>query len=317
MGAARKTQLLLLALACVGLAGCEPAGLSSPPTAALPPDVAPTEPVAATASDETIAARAYYARVEANYLSQGLLRTDDGSEDAPYTARDLTENFLRIAFFEELSERDGELVSGGAESRLHRWQQPVRIEVTFGASVPLEQRNYDRTEVARFSRRLSRVTGLPIRYTERRANHTVLVLNADERKAAGPTLRSLVPGISNAAVRSVTEMRPDIYCTVFGFTPGKSAAYTRAITIIRGELPDRLRQLCIHEELAQSLGLVADYHRARPSIFNDNEEFALLTQQDEMLLKMLYDPRLQPGMSWQEAQPIVETIAAELLGGES
>ena len=67
------------------------------------------------------------------------------------------------------------------------------------------------------------------------------------------------------------------------------------------------------EELAQSLGLVNDWPRARPSIFNDNEEFALLTRQDELMLKMLYDARLRPGMSEAEARPIVEQIAAELM----
>ena len=48
---------------------------------------------------------------------------------------------------------------------------------------------------------------------------------------------------------------------------------------------------------------------ARPSIFNDDEEFALLTTQDELMLKMLYDPRLQPGMDAAQAAPIAPIIA--------
>lgn len=318
MRPARRTRLLLSAFAIAGLAGCEPAGLTAPASSAPPQrDVAPPEPRVAPQSARSIAERDYYARIEQNYIAQGLLRVDDGASDAPFTARDLATNFLRVAFYDELAERDGELVAGGGESLLHRWEQPVRIEVVFGASVPAAQRSSDRAEIAAYARQLSRATGLPIRLAARRANHTVLVLNADERMAAKPALKALVPGISAAAVRSVTEMRPDIYCTVFGFTPGQSAAYARAISVIRGELPERLRMLCIQEELAQSLGLVADYPRARPSIFNDNEEFALLTRQDELMLKMLYDPRLAPGMTLQEARPIVETIAAELMGGGS
>ena len=34
-------------------------------------------------------------------LSQGLLRTDGGGPDTPYTDRMLAENFLRIALFHE------------------------------------------------------------------------------------------------------------------------------------------------------------------------------------------------------------------------
>ena len=55
----------------------------------------------------------------------------------------------------------------------------------------------------------------------------------------------------------------------------------------------------------------------RPTIFNDDEEFALLTVQDEMMLKILYNPALRPGMTLQEARPIVERLASQLLGGES
>jgi hypothetical protein len=38
---------------------------------------------------------------------------------------------------------------------------------------------------------------------------------------------------------------------------------------------------------------------------------------DEILLKILYDRRLRPGMTESEARPIVEVIAAEIMGGAS
>jgi hypothetical protein len=78
-----------------------------------------------------------------------------------------------------------------------------------------------------------------------------------------------------------------------------------------------MRLSCIHEELAQGMGLANDSPQARPSIFNDDEEFALLTRHDELLLRMLYDPRLSPGMTPAEAAPIARQIAAELMGGGS
>ena len=60
-----------------------------------------------------------------------------------------------------------------------------------------------------------------------------------------------------------------------------------------------------------------DSPSARPSIFNDDEEFALLTPMDELMLKMLYSPRLTPGMTEAEARPIIDSLAAALIGGES
>ncbi len=74
-----------------------------------------------------------------------------------------------------------------------------------------------------------------------------------------------------------------------------------------------MRSACIHEELAQGMGLANDSPGARPSIFNDDEEFALLTTHDELLLRMLYDTRLQTGMEPSVAAPIARQIAREYL----
>ena len=143
------------------------------------------------------------------------------------------------------------------------------------------------------------------------------MLNEDERRAFGPQLRRIVPGIGEDVVRTITDMPRSTYCLVFAFSEGNASTYSHAVAVIRGEHPDLLRLSCYHEELAQGLGLANDSPTARPSIFNDDEEFALLTTQDELMLQMLYDPRLHPGMKPEAARPIVEAIARELMGGQS
>jgi len=70
----------------------------------------------------------------------------------------------------------------------------------------------------------------------------------------------------------------------------------------------------VHEELAQGLGLANDSPAARPSIFNDDDEFALLTSHDEKLLAILYDPRLRAGMDVDTALPVVRILAREQMG---
>jgi hypothetical protein len=62
-----------------------------------------------------------------------------------------------------------------------------------------------------------------------------------------------------------------------------------------------------------TIGLANDSPAARPSIFNDSEEFALLAPHDELLLRILYDRRLRTGRTIEEAKPIVQTIATELM----
>ena len=88
-----------------------------------------------------------------------------------------------------------------------------------------------------------------------------------------------------------------------------NSAISSALVIIRNELPDIMRRACIHEEIAQSLGLTNDSHFARPSIFNDDDEFATLTKFDEILLQILYDHRLNSGISKKEASQLVRQIA--------
>jgi hypothetical protein len=297
------------------LAGCDgtaPAGLSAPSG----PASTPAEPATSPLSAESLAARAYYQRIETAALARGQLRTDGGGTDTPFSADDLARNFERIAFFDEFQRQGGQLVARPRESTLHRWQGSVRVEVAFGDTVPAEQRARDRMTIAAYLAQLSDLTGLPIRMTGFAPNFTVFILNEEERRLARHRILDLAPGMDPEALTSALEMKPDTYCTVFSFSPAGSAVYSRALAVIRGELPEILRLSCLHEEIALGLGLVNDSPRARPSIFNDNDEFATLTRQDALMLRMLYDRRLAPGMSLSQAAPTVESIAAELMGGE-
>ena len=106
-----------------------------------------------------------------------------------------------------------------------------------------------------------------------------------------------------------------MHCFVAAFPSGlDQTQYDTVVAYIRAEHPDLMRRSCVHEELAQGMGLINDSPAARPSIFNDDDEFALLTNHDEMLLKMLYDPRLKRGMTLEQARPVINVIAAELTG---
>lgn len=304
----------LFAAGLLALAACDPVqtgGVDLPPPPPLP-EVGADATALAPASRELAA---YYQRVQNDLLARGLLRRDGGGADTPFTERQLVENFVRIALFEEFSTVGGRIVARESESRLHRWEQPVRMTIEFGDSVPAEQRIHDRNAILSYARRLSDVSGHPIRATDANPNYHVLILNEAERKAIGPRLLEIVPGLGQSAIDTVQDIPRTTFCLVFAVDPQNDGAYTRAVAIIRGEHPDLLRLSCIHEEIAQGMGLSNDSPAARPTIFNDDEEFALLTRHDELLLQILYDDRLRPGMTVNEARPIVETIVSELLGG--
>lgn len=308
----RRVTALIMALA---LSAC---GAPLPPPAAAPAAPRPASAAPLPQSPASAAAQAYYAQVQQALLSQGLLRTDGGGEDTPFYARQLAENFIRIALFDEY-DRDagGVVVQRQTVSELRRWVEPVRVGLRFGPSVPPDRQASDRALVGSYLARLQGLTGHPIRLDDNNANFHVHIVNEEERQALGPALRAALPGVAGPDVAGLVNMPRSTYCLVYAQSRGDTATYTGAFAVVRAEHPDLLRLSCLHEEIAQGLGLPNDSPAARPSIFNDDEEFALLTRQDELMLRILYDPALRPGMTEAEARPIIYSLARRLMGGES
>ena len=303
--------------ACALIACTQPPAITTSPAPMPRPEqvVIVPQPVVVPKADVDPRLATYYKRLENDLLVRGLLRTDGGGPDTPFTDTMLARNFVRIALFDEYIS-DGDLLRAQATaSNLRRWDRPVRMAVEFGATIPAAQRAKDTAIVNRYAARLARATRHPITVSNSNPNFHVMFLNEADRHGAEARLRQLVPGIANSSLRAIINLPRDQLCIVVAFSEGGRSDYTKAIAVIRGEHPDLLRRSCVHEELAQGLGLANDSPAARPSIFNDDEEFGLLTTHDELLLRMLYDTRLRSGMAPAIAAPIARLIATELTGG--
>lgn len=258
--------------------------------------------------------RSFYNEIEQKLLDSGRLRNDRGTAIASPDVDSLTRNFIQIALKNEY-DSSGNSYAEGAEPQapLRKWEQPVAIRTAFGASSDSAARRAIQGEVSAYAARLAEASGHSVATTEGKGNFTLLVLAESERRDIGRYIRELAPTLPAKDISTLSQLSPNIYCTVFAYSQGQSYSYAHAVALIRAELPPRLRQSCIHEELAQGMGLANDDPTVRPSVFNDDEEFALLTYHDELLLRILYDPRLRPGMTEEEATPIVRKIAGELL----
>lgn len=319
----RRQSLAALALAAVALSGCAALpGLGRPaesaavtaPAASIVPRPA-LRPAAAGMVPQNSELGLYYARIEAERRARGLMRTDDGSRDGPVAPSRLASVWTEVALRDEPG---GGPATGPAP--LRRFVQPVALQLEFGPSVPPALRGADRARVTALAATLTEAARHPVRLLPEGAgggNFHVLVLSEDERRAIGPRLAELVPGIDEGAIRLVTDMPRDIFCLALSFARDGGSVLTEAVAIVRAEHPDLTRLACYHEEIAQGLGLSADSPRARPSVFNDDQEFALLTAMDLMLLRLQYDPRLQPGMREVDAGPLVLAIASALAAGQS
>jgi len=270
-----------IALACA--AGALSAGLVA---------CAPADP------DETQATkRELFASYQARMQAIGYLRTDAEAADIPFTNDQLARNFQRIAFFTYPG--DTERIA----KPLTRWQGPIRYAVlgTDG----------DQTEVDALMRRLARLTGLDIRPARPgRANFVVVAYDDTEQALAAQAVEE------QDQRQFMIEFFEEIFdCGAITAWSEDDPVIRQALVYLHGDLEGLYRTLCFHEEIAQSLGLFNDDPEVRPSIFNDDDQFALLTTHDELLLRILDDPRLRAGMRPDEAMPLVARIIADLRPG--
>jgi hypothetical protein len=309
----------VLAAAALFLAACVPAPAPPPPPEpqAAEPEPEP-EPIVMSVperpvSRESESAAIYYRRLEDDLVARGLMRTDGGGVDTAYGAPELARNFEKVALFSELTQMGGRFVADARPGRLNRWRGPVRIQMHFGPALSPEERRREETVVSAYAARLARVTGHPISVVEEGGNFHVFLVNLDEQRAIAPAIQQAAPGLGRSGAAGIASLGRSTYCTVFALASAADPnVLANAVALVRTEHPPLSRRACYHEEIAQGLGLTNDSDLARPSIFNDDDEFALLTRHDEQLLQILYDRRLRPGMTADEARPIVRSLAREI-----
>lgn len=310
---------LAAAAALVLLAACEPGYLlpGGGPKDSSPSlmEAAPPEP--RTRADERPpggeSLQQFYASIESDLTQSGRMRRDIAPADVPYSDDDLVRDFINVALHDEYVDLHGSFVRSEATAPLRRWEKPVRVAVMTGGSTPAEDVARDRANVAAFTQRLARLTGLDMHLGEGSdVNFLILFMNSAERTAFAAQVRNLYPDFAPAVMSALEDTPLDTFCTAYAFSdPGRPAIYSAVIVLIRAEHPPLTRLSCVHEEMAQAMGLPNDSPESRPSLFNDDLEFALLTEHDAILLRMLYDRRLRPGMTIDEVQPLLPAIAAD------
>lgn len=257
----------------------------------------------------------YYAAAEAQIRAQGGMRTEYFPADAPFSRENLATNFMRIALFDEYTTQNGRYVAREAPSNLRRFDLPILVRVVNGDSTTEAAAQFNQAQVASFTRRLARITGHDIRYADdgERANMVLFFLNRAEQPDMARQLGRYVTAPPKEVEDVFANSGNDLLCGAFSLSQRRAPdSYRAAVILIKSEHSEAQRSACIQEEMAQALGLTNDSRSARPSIFNDDEEFASLTKHDELLLQILYDSRLHSGMSAEEVSPLLPAIINDI-----
>lgn len=114
-------------------------------------------------------------------------------------------------------------------------------------------------------------------------------------------------------------VRRDIYEDPSADVPGRclvrvvsdSRGIKRSAAVIVSDEGEFLFRRCLVEEVLQGLGPMNDDVKLSHSVFNDQSRHSRFTVFDQLILNMLYDKRVRPGMSAKQVDPILPIVARD------
>ena len=206
---------------------------------------------------------------------------------------DLTEDFLDLAF---------RLENGDRLPRLLKYDGPIRVALRSAGLATYEP------ELSDIVNRLRTEGGIDIALTDDVQNAQIHVWAVSR---AG--ISRIFPGAACFILLGVPSW------DAFRFSTQRSAANwselerltVTSIFIPADSTPQDTRD-CLHEELAQSLGLPNDLYRLPDTVFNDDNFHSVLTPFDMLMLRTLYDKDLPVGSDRNRASELVPKILARI-----
>lgn len=238
------------------------------------------------------------ASIGAGLAGWGLV---ERSRQQQISDRRAVRHFLTIAFGREHAERP--------RRHLARWQGDIRYKVvrwTGGAEAERAE-----TLLHRQMGVLAALTGLPIVRTDVFDANFLIALTSEDL-FAWQVRRALA-----SANRLLGSRIADANCAGFFGQDVETRAIVNARVIIPVDRAARrnLLERCIVEETAQVLGLPNDADGGVRSVFNDADRTTVLSRLDRLFVALLYDPRLEAGLSRAETARRVRRILPELRRG--
>lgn len=200
--------------------------------------------------------------------------------------------FIEIAFKREYS---------AGLKRLNKWMRPIHWQIDYEGGIKPSKTL--ETPILRHLDQLESITGIVmVPVTRQPSLH--IVLTRDRDFAAAIVRHGIMSSEEQARafVRGVNCMGH--------FRTNRRGEITSAWVLIpvdhafkRGIYP-----ACVVEELTQVMGLPNDADWVNPSIANDSTRQDLLSPLDYVMLRLLYQPELKPGMTVEQARPVIRRL---------
>lgn len=215
-------------------------------------------------------------------------------ERKSFTDAQITNGFFKIAF-------GAEFHVAGRVDRIRKYAGPVRV---FADSLATPDRRQQVAEVVADIR--SRIKHLDIAMAEERDAANVVVTLVRDRDLA-KTIRALYG--RDRARQIQRSLEPQC---LSGFRKDPEFRILKSDVLLVVDAGDFIFYDCVYEELLQALGPINDDPTVPWSMFNDKVQMGFFDVYDQYLLNILYDPRIQPGMTRQQVKDLLPQILPDV-----
>lgn len=195
------------------------------------------------------------------------------------------------------------------DPRVIKWDAPLRVHIDQDVQLDEAPRRF----LEHHMQRLERLTGIQIDYVDD-ADRSNYVIVFTRRAKYEDYVRRHTNELESGKQALLIQRTRRSNCLGLYSVSSDTHAIMRAVVIIPVDHANERALLtrCIVEETTQTMGLPNDDDGVNPSIFNDRSVLKDLSRHDELLLRLLYDPRLTPGMPREDALRLAGRILPEL-----
>jgi hypothetical protein len=215
------------------------------------------------------------------------------AERKTFTDSEITDGFFKTAF-------GAEYHLAGRVDRIRKYDGPVRVFAD-------GKRSDRKAQLARVIADIGRrVAHLDIAMADRREAANIVVKLVRDRDL-DRTIRAFY-GLQRA--REIkTSLDPQC---LSGFRKNERYQIEHSDVILPVDAGDFVFLDCAYEELLQSLGPINDTSSVPWTMFNDNVSMGFFDIYDQYILNILYDPRIQPGMTIDEVKAVLPEVLTDV-----
>ena len=210
----------------------------------------------------------------------------------------------------------GEAAGSGNDERLVKWTTPANIASLIGRRVPSDRRS-SVDQALRQVILVADAAGVDIGLAKKESSgvvNVVMLVSNDFVRDRDDTFSEFLSTVLAGRTEIYNELSsgPSAVCQSQLFV-GHTASISGALGMAESDVKSTKFKRCIHQITLKALGLRHPLSTEIDSVLNPKNKREALTSIDYVLLKLLYDPLLEPGANFDEVVRVFPQLYQKIL----